>query len=334
MPGRFPETRDGATMPLLEVRDLVTEVHARGRRFDVLRGVDLTISAGETVGVAGESGSGKTMLVLSVLGLLPATGVRVRAGSVRFAGADLLQMPGARRRALLGDRLSVVFQDPLTSLNPLFTVGAQVAEVISQHRQVRRSVAEQRARDLLEAVRIPDADRRVHAYPHELSGGQRQRVAIAMAIANEPELLIADEPTTALDVTVQAEILDLMTELQHRIGMAMLFITHDLGVMEEVSDRLAVMYAGRVVEHGATTDVLTAPRHPDTRRLLECVPRLGGRAMPRPITGLPPPLDDLPSGCAFHPRCDVAEPRCAQHDVVLDDASGHPVACVKPGARP
>ncbi|CAN5887046.1 ABC transporter ATP-binding protein [soil metagenome] len=319
---------------LLDVRGLTTEVEARGQRFDVLRGIDLTISRGETFGVAGESGSGKTMLALSILGLLPQPQVRVTSGSVTFEGMDLVTAPAKYVRSLLGHRMSAVFQDPLTSLNPLFTVGDQIGEVLRRHGNVSRRAAATRARELLEAVHISQAEQRVRSYPHELSGGQRQRVAIAIAIANEPALLVADEPSTALDVTVQAEILDLLDELQQRMGMSILFITHDLGVVQDICDRLVVMYAGRIVEHASTDRVFASPQHPYTRRLMECVPRLGRHTEPRPIPGMPPPLNDLPQGCTFHPRCDVGEPRCQQQDVHLTGEPEHQAACIKPGARP
>ncbi len=317
----------------LEVRGLHTQVRSHRRAFDVLRGIDLAVASGETVGVAGESGSGKSMLALSILGLLPPA-VRIASGSILFEGHDLVTAPRTHVRSLLGNRMAVIFQDPMTSLNPLFRVGDQIGEVMRRHRGLSRSASWARAVELLDAVKIPHARERARAYPHELSGGQRQRVAIAMAIANEPALLIADEPTTALDVTVQAEILDLLAELKQRMAMAMVFITHDLGVIRDISDRVLVMYAGRIVEHGPTAAVLSDPQHPYTRRLIACVPQPGQARMPVPIEGLPPALDALPGGCAFHPRCDVAEARCRAHDVFLAGPDDHQAACIKPGSRP
>lgn len=328
------EPEPGTGADVLQVRGLATEVLSRGRRFDVVRGVDLSVPRGTTIGIAGESGSGKTMLAMSILSLLPGNSVRIRAGSVLFEGEDLTRASKRHVRSLLGRRLSAVFQDPLTSLDPLHTVGAQLVESLRRHQDISRSAAWRRARALLDAVHIPEAARRVRSYPHELSGGQRQRVAIALAIAHEPALLIADEPTTALDVTVQAEILNLLDELQQRMGMSMLFITHDLGVLGDICDRVAVMYAGRIVEEAGTEALFDAPQHPYTRRLMECVPVLGNRVDPRPIPGMPPPLYALPPGCSFCPRCDVAEPRCSEQDVLLTGPPPHQSACIKPGARP
>jgi peptide/nickel transport system permease protein len=320
------------TRALLSVRSLNTQVQVDGETFRTVNGVDLDVLPGETVGVAGESGCGKTMLALSILRLLPAPAARIVSGSVVFEGADLVTASAAHLRSVRGRRLSAVFQDPLTSLNPLLTVGEQVREAIRCHQRVGRAAVERRAAELLEAVRLPRARQQLRAYPHELSGGMRQRVGIAIAIANEPALLIADEPTTALDVTVQAEILDLLKELQQRLKMAMILITHDFGVVEDVCDRVVVMYAGRIIEEAPVGLLFDDPRHPYTRRLIECVPRLGQHGLrPEPIAGLPPRLNLLPDGCAFAERCDVVEHRCRRGEIALAGVVGRRSRCVKAG---
>lgn len=329
-----PTGKSAAVGSLLSVRGLVTEVITRSQRLVVLRGIDLDLDVRTTLGIAGESGSGKTMLALSILGLLARPAVRVTAGAIKFEGVDLVGAPPSYVRNLLGRRLSAVFQDPQTSLNPLFTVGEQIREVIRRHQRLSRHSADIRSGELLELVKIAEPTKRLRSYPHELSGGQRQRVAIAIAIANEPALLVADEPTTALDVTVQAEILELLAELRDRMGMSMLFISHDLGVIREICDRVVVMYAGRIVEESTAHELFRSPLHPYTRRLIECMPAVGQRAQSRPIPGMPPAMDSLPVGCAFADRCDVAEPRCELVDPRLVGDSKHSVACVKPGAKP
>ena len=325
----------GTPPALLTVRGLTTEVKGPDASwFPVVREVDLEIPEGRTLGVAGESGSGKTMLALTILGLLPQSGVRVAAGRVDLDGTDLIRASAKQIRVLLGRRMSAVFQDPLTSLNPLFTVGEQISEAIRRHGDVTRRAASIRAGELLESVHIDNVARRLRAYPHELSGGQRQRAAIAIAIANEPALLIADEPTTALDVTVQADILDLLAELQRRMGMAMLFITHDLGVARDIADRVVVMYAGGIMEEAGTEELAEDPAHPYTRRLMSCAPRLGHRGELRPIPGMPPALDHLPPGCPFADRCDVVTAGCRVDKVELTPVGDRRVACIRPGARP
>ncbi len=320
--------------PVLSVQGLTTEVRGPGGWFPVVRSADLRLDRGETLAVAGESGSGKSMLALSILGLLPASGVRIASGRVELNGLDLLAEPAARVRAMLGRTMSAVFQDPMTSLNPVFTVGDQIVEVIRRHSSMGRRSALDRAAELLDAVRIDNAPKRVRAYPHELSGGQRQRVAMAIAVANEPDLLIADEPTTALDVSVQAEIIDLLDELQERIGMSMLFITHDLGVAQDISDRVAVMYAARIIELADSSELFANPLHPYTRRLMECAPTLGKRSRLAPIPGVPPPLQSLPAGCAFAERCDIADHACRTGTIPLTDLADRHVACIRPGERP
>jgi peptide/nickel transport system permease protein len=322
--------------PLLSVRDLRTHFTVEGETFRAVDGIDLDIARGEAVALVGESGSGKTVTAMSVLQLIPDPPGRIVGGRVLLDGEDLVTASPARLRGVRGGRVACVFQDPQTTLNPVLRVGDQIVEMLRAHGDLTRAQARARARELLEAVRIPDPQRRLDEYPHQLSGGMRQRVVIAMALANDPDLLIADEPTTALDVTVQAEILDLLVELRERTGMALLFITHDLGVVAELCDRVVVMYAGRVVEEADTATLFAEPKHPYTRQLIGCTPTLGGgRRDLTTIPGLPPALNDLPAGCAFAPRCDVVEERCHAAPVELDGASGeHRVRCLRPGARP
>lgn len=325
-----------ASEQLLSVRDLRTHFTVEGETFRAVDGIDLDIARGEAVALVGESGSGKTVTAMSVLQLIPDPPGRIVGGSVRLDGEDLVTASAARLRSVRGGRIACVFQDPQTTLNPVLRVGHQIIEMLRAHGDLSRAQARSRARELLEAVRIPDPERRLDEFPHQLSGGMRQRVVIAMALANDPDLLIADEPTTALDVTVQAEILDLLIELRERTGMALLFITHDLGVVAELCDRVVVMYAGRVVEEADTATLFSAPKHPYTRQLIGCTPTLGtGRRPLATISGLPPALNDLPPGCAFAPRCDVAEERCDAGPVALEAvAGGHRVRCLRPGARP
>ena len=273
-------------------------------------GVDLELRRGEILGVAGESGSGKTMTALTLFGLLP-HGART-SGSLEFAGQDVLRLAAKQQQALRGKRIAMVFQDPMTSLHPMLTVAKQVTEHLRVHTGLGRKAALARAAELLEQVRIPDPTRTLKSYPHQFSGGMRQRVAIAIALACNPELLVADEPTTALDVTVQAGILRLLDRLRREEGLSIMLITHDLGVMSSLADRIAVMYAGRIVETGTTAEVLGSPRHPYTRGLLAALPHpeAGDRPL-TPIGGSPPAIDDRPPGCAFHPRCAFAVDSCA-----------------------
>jgi glutathione transport system ATP-binding protein len=327
------------TAPVLEISDLHVMAARRGRDVTILDGVSLSIDSGETVAVVGESGAGKTMCALAVMGLLP-DHVRITQGNIRVAGDELVGAPSAAVRAKRGAQMAMVFQDPLSSLHPSFRVGAQIAEALRAHNgSVSKTVAATRAVQLLDLVGVPQPDERARAFPHQLSGGLRQRVMIAMAIANDPQLLIADEATTALDVTVQAQVLDVLRDAQRRTGAALLVVTHDLGVVAGVADRVVVMYAGRVVEQGSVRDVLTSPAHPYTERLLAAVPRRDGGtwSVLSPIPGVPPSPGAWPPGCAFHPRCERADDRCARDLPVLDPVPAgepHRVACHHPVSAP
>ncbi|WP_116132706.1 dipeptide/oligopeptide/nickel ABC transporter permease/ATP-binding protein [Tropicimonas sp. IMCC34043] len=304
---------------LLDVQDLRTEFRVGKRTLHALSGVTLQVRAGECVGLIGESGSGKSVTALSVMGLVASPPGVIAGGTVRYAGQEILGAPFARLRDLRGDRISYIFQDPLATLHPLYTIGDQIVEAICAHHPVPKAEARKRALDLLESVRMPNAASRIDNYPHQMSGGMRQRVGIAMALVNDPDLIIADEPTTALDVTVQAQILSLLDDLRRERNVAILFITHDFGVVAQLCDRIAVMYAGRIVETGPTGAILSDPAHPYTRRLIACVPELGGgRRELHAIPGLPPAVDDLPPGCAFAPRCDKAQPACRGGEIALD----------------
>jgi oligopeptide/dipeptide ABC transporter ATP-binding protein len=312
--------------PLLAIRDLhVSFTGTGGRTLPAVRGVDLDVQPGELVAVVGESGSGKSVTMLAVLGLLGPSASAT--GSVVFDGQELLGAPPAQLRRIRGRRIGTIFQDPLTSLNPAHTIGDQLAEAVLAHDPRARKRARTRAGDLLELVWIPDVNRRLRSYPHELSGGMRQRVMIAMALANEPELLIADEPTTALDVTIQAQILDVLAEVQRSRQLAVVLVTHDLGVVAGLAQRVNVMYAGRVVERGDAVGVFHHQNHPYTRGLLACLPRLDRRHDLQPIGGAPPSLDRLPSGCAFHPRCTMAVERCRAELPELREFPSTAAAC-------
>ena len=327
---RVPEAPSGDAV--LAVDGLRTEFRTGDRIYKAVGGVDLTLAPGERVGLVGESGSGKSVTALSLLRLVPSPPGTITGGRVTIAGEDQLAAGVEDLRRLRGGRVAYVFQDPLTTLHPLFTVGDQVVEALRAHRPMSRHEAEAKAVELLELVQIPSAAARFTAYPHELSGGMRQRVCIAMALANDPELLVADEPTTALDVTVQAQVLKLLRSLSDERGSAVLFITHDFGVVSELCDWVAVMYAGRIVEIGPTERLLADPAHPYTAKLIDCVPVLGepGRRLDA-IEGLPPPVDRLPPGCAFAERCPHVEPRCREGEIALETLPGDRAArCVKP----
>jgi peptide/nickel transport system ATP-binding protein len=326
-----------ATEPLLRVEELRVEFPTEDGVVHAVDGITYQVHAGRTLGIVGESGSGKTVSSLTTLGLTRRQGARI-SGRILFEGQDLVILPEERLRAIRGNDIAMVFQDPLSSLHPLYKVGKQLIEAVQAHRDVSKATARNRAIELLGLVGIPDPSRRVDQYPHEFSGGMRQRVMIAMALANEPKLLIADEPTTALDVTVQAAILGLMERLQRELGMAIVIITHDLGVVAEMADDIAVMYAGRIVETASAARVFANPEHPYTWGLLRSIPRLD---RPRdedlvPIPGTPPSLINPPSGCHFHPRCPYAEPEHSRIDPALEpvpDESSHHVACLLEPAR-
>jgi peptide/nickel transport system ATP-binding protein len=318
--------------PLLSVEDLRVSFRTDDGIVHAVDGISYTLQAGRTLGIVGESGSGKTVSSLTTLGLTRSRGSRIE-GRIVFEGQDMVTMEDDKLRKIRGNDVAMIFQDPLSAMHPFYKVGAQLVEAMQAHGRVSRSAARGRAVELLELVGIPDPKRRVDQYPHEFSGGMRQRAMIAMALANEPKLLIADEPTTALDVTVQAQILALLGDLQKRLGMAIIIITHDLGVVAEIADDIAVMYAGRIVERGSTEEIFNAPQHPYTWGLLTSIPRLDN---PRdeelvPISGRPPSLINRPSGCHFHPRCPYVQEAHKRVDPRLepiDGAGGHAAACL------
>ncbi|BEQ15720.1 ABC transporter ATP-binding protein [Desulfoferula mesophila] len=315
--------------PLLAIDDLSTVFDSESGAVVAVDGLSLSVAPGEIAGLVGESGCGKSLTALSVMGLLPPPG-RVAGGKIRFQGRDLLALSQAEMRALRGREISMIFQEPMTSLNPVFTVGRQIAEEITVHEKASPKEAWQRAVRMLEKVGIPEAATRARAYPHQLSGGMRQRVMIAMALALDPRLLIADEPTTALDVTIQAQILSLMRHLQGETGAAILLITHNLAVVAQTCSRVMVMYTGRLVEDAPVVELFDHPLHPYTRGLLACLPARSprpGQKLPT-IGGIVPPLGDLPPGCAFSDRCPEAFDKCRQAEPALVEvAPGHAVRC-------
>jgi peptide/nickel transport system ATP-binding protein len=319
---------------LLEVDDLRVQFQTDDGLVHAVDGISFAVDEGRTLGIVGESGAGKSVGALTVMGLTrgSATGI---SGRVSFAGRELLELAEGELREIRGSGIAMIFQDPLSSLHPFYRVGAQLAEAIRAHEDVSAAAARDRSIDLLELVGIPDPHRRVDQYPHEFSGGMRQRAMIAMALSSQPKLLIADEPTTALDVTVQAQILELIAGLQRRLGMAVILITHDLGVVAEIADEIAVMYAGRIVEQAPAAAIFAAPQHPYTWGLLKSIPRLDeprGRALV-PIPGRPPSLIHRPSGCHFHPRCPFAFDEQRRTDPQLEQVPGsadHAVACLLP----
>ena len=316
--------------PVLDVRDLKTIFKVRGGEVHAVNNVSFALKPGELLGVVGESGSGKSVTMMSLLGLLPTPPAEVQNGSVTFEGQDLLSIDSDKLRSVRGGKIGFVFQDPMTSLNPVYNVGVQIMEPMRKHMGMSKKEAAVRAKELLELVGIPDAERRLKDYPHQFSGGMRQRVMIAIALACEPKVLIADEPTTALDVTIQAQILELMKDLQERLGMAVIWITHDLGVVAGIADRVLVMYGGQIVEQAPTRELFKNPQHPYTRALLKTVPRVSGDREDRLtiIEGQPPILGAQPSACPFRDRCDVAFERCNQENPPRYDVGlGHDAAC-------
>ena len=317
---------------LLEVDGLKTYFFTRDGVVRAVDGVSFSVERGETLAIVGESGCGKSVTSLSILRLIASPPGRTVGGRVRFEGTDLLELPEEAMRKIRGNAISMIFQEPMTSLNPVLTIGHQIAEVLTLHRGLSKEDGRRRAIEMLRLVHIPEPERRVQQYPHELSGGMRQRVMIAMALACEPRLLIADEPTTALDVTIQAQILDLMRELKKRTGAAIVLITHDLGVVAEMAERVVVMYAGRKVEEAPVTELFARPRHPYTRGLLDSIPKLSGgrRGAVRltEIAGMVPSLVEPIIGCAFAPRCAYATARCrSEYPPLEEKLAGHRVAC-------
>ena len=317
--------------PLVEVQDLHTHFLLKKKVVRAINGLSFTVGRGEILGIAGESGAGKSVLCLSMLRLVPQPG-RIVGGRILFEGKDLLGKSEREMRGLRGQAISMVFEDPLNSLDPAFTVGDQIGESLMLHKAMTRSAARQKAGELLRLVGIPDPERRLDNYAHELSGGMQQRVMIAVALSCDPALLIADNPTTALDVTIQMQILDLVKQLRDRLGMAVLWITHDLGVVAKLCDRVVIMYAGKVMEAGDVYDVLKRPRHPYTRRLIDALPKLGHPEQRLiPIQGRPPNPADLPDGCPFAPRCYKVTTECRSREVELvDTGDGRAVRCLHP----
>ena len=318
------------TDTVLEVCDLRTHFHTDDGLVKAVDGVSFSVRRGETLGLVGESGSGKSVACLSALRLVPTPPAAHPSGVIRFAGKDLLTLPERDLERLRGNRLAMIFQDPLTALNPYLSVGRQLTEVLEVHEGATPAVARRAAIEMLTRVGIPAAAQRIDQYPHQFSGGMRQRVMIAMALLCGPEVLFADEPTTALDVTIQAQILDLIGELQASLGTAVVLVTHDLGVVAGTADRVAVMYAGRIVEEGTTAEVFANPLHPYTQGLLASMPRIDTPSRQRlaAIPGLPPDLGQLPSGCPFHPRCQQAGDRCRQaYPEVVIASPTHRAAC-------
>ena len=323
-----------SSTPLLEVRDLQTSfMLGRGDPVLAVDGVGFTVDAGETLAIVGESGSGKSVTALSIMRLLPARVGRITGGSIRLGERELTALPEEEMRGIRGKEIGMIFQEPMTSLNPVHTVGAQIAEVLIEHEELSGPEARERAIEMLETVGISEPARRVDNHPHEMSGGMRQRAMIAMALACRPSLLIADEPTTALDVTIQAQILDLMEELQAELGMAIIFITHDLGVVAQMARRVVVMYAGQVVESGPVAEIFSRPRMPYTAGLIGSIPRLGksrpGQRL-RTIPGQVPSISERPAGCRFSTRCAHAQPECRVTTPPLEQiAGGHDVRCLR-----
>ncbi|MEU6867225.1 ABC transporter ATP-binding protein [Streptomyces sp. NPDC046876] len=317
-------------IPLLEVRDLHVEFHTRDGVAKAVNGVSYSVNAGETLAVLGESGSGKSVTAQAIMGILDMPPGKIPSGEILFQGTDLLKLPAEEYRKIRGSKIAMIFQDALSSLNPVHTVGAQLGEMFRVHRGMSKKDSLAKAVELMDRVKIPAAKARVGDYPHQFSGGMRQRIMIAMAMALEPDLIIADEPTTALDVTVQAQVMDLLAELQREMNMGLILITHDLGVVADVADKIAVMYGGRIVETAPVHEIYKRPAHPYTRGLLDSIPRLDQKGQELyAIKGLPPNLLNIPSGCAFNPRCPKAQDICrtevpALHRVTEQDGTELP----------
>jgi oligopeptide transport system ATP-binding protein len=317
---------------LLEVENLATHFETQDGVVKAVNGISYSLEEGEIVGIVGESGCGKSVHALSILRLVPSPPGNIVDGKVIFEGTDLLQLSMAEMRAVRGNQIGMIFQEPMTSLNPVLSIGKQITETLELHMDMSKQEALGRAAELLGLVGIPDPERRLNDYPHQLSGGMRQRVMIAMAISCNPRLMIADEPTTALDVTIQAQVLELMRQLSVDLGMALVIITHNLGVVARYASRVIVMYAGNIIETGSAEEIYHNPRHPYTLGLLNSVPRLdeemGGKL--QPIEGLPPDLIDMPSACAFAPRCKYAVEQCLKEvPTLFDVAEGHKSACFR-----
>ena len=318
-------------MPLLNVTDLRTWFHTRSGVYRAVDGISFQVERGETLGIVGESGSGKSVTCYSIMGLIPQPPGRIESGTAVFDGVDLLHCTPKQARSIRGKRVAMIFQDPMTSLNPYLRISAQLIEPLLIHEKISRRDALARALAMLEAVGINDAAQRIHYYPHEFSGGMRQRVMIAMALITKPELLIADEPTTALDVTVQAQILELIKKMQRELGMAVIFITHDLGVVSGLCDRVQVMYAGRIIETADTATLFRSPRHPYTRALQRSIPSMQPKGTELfTIPGMPPDLSKPLAGCAFAPRCGHATDRCRVETPQLANLTAHHAqACLR-----
>ena len=317
---------------LLDIKGLKTHFFTEEGVVRAVDGIDLHIDKGETLGVVGESGCGKTVTALSIMKLIPMPPGKIVEGQMLYEGRDLVTLPPAQMRKVRGKEISMVFQEPMTSLNPVFTIGEQIAEAVRLHEGLGRRAAMDKTVEMLKIVHIPNPERRVKEYPHQLSGGMRQRVMIAMALSCNPKLLIADEPTTALDVTIQAQILELLNELKAKLGMAVLLITHDMGVIAETAQRVMVMYAGKVVEEASVKDLFKEPLHPYTQGLLRSIPRIDTAATQKKrleaIPGVVPSLLNLPEGCSFEPRCPHAMPVCKDQEPVLKEVKrGHRVSC-------
>ena len=319
------------TIPLLAVRDLQTEYRAFGgsRVIRAVDGVSFTLEAGQTIGLVGESGCGKTTACLSLVGLLP-RGAQITGGEVLLEGRDLTALSPKELQQTRGRDIAMILQDPMASLNPLFTIYDQVREPAYHHRHTRGTALKERVRSLLSAVRIPSPDVRMREYPHQMSGGMRQRIAGAIALSGEPKVIIADEPTTSLDVTIQAQYLDLLKNLQRETGIGLVFVTHDLGIVAKMCDDVVVMYAGKAVEHGPVRSVFTQARHPYADALLRSVPKMGSKEPLYRIDGQPPDLAALPPGCSFEPRCAMAQERCKQSvPPLVEVGPGHLAACFR-----